>query len=418
VPRGRVGGGSSALYGGSFLRPTRSDVDGWAAAGGELWSWHRLLPVLRRLEADADFPGSPLHGADGPMPVHRPPSPSGIAAAWAAAATELGFPAEADKNGDGPPGYGPVPLTVAGGVRVNTAMAYLSPRRGAPGLTVAGGVLVHQVLVEDGRAAGVETDAGTVRAGEVVLAAGAVGTPQLLLRSGIGPADELRSAGVDVVADVPGVGRDLGDHPLVYLTWRPAEPEVLPPGTLPLAGVLHTTDLELLPWLSPFGRVTGRPEAGDDLAVGVALMSADSRGRLRLDPTDPGAPPRLEYRYLAGERDRRRLRDGVRLAARLLAAPALAALGAVRTGLPDDVLADDGALDGWIRAHLTTAVHLCGTARMGPADDRGAVVDERLRVRGVEGLRIADTSVLPTAPSRGPAAAAVLIGEHAADLLG
>jgi choline dehydrogenase len=215
VPRGRVVGGSSALYAGSFIRGTRSDFERWAAAGNDLWSPAAVLPAFRRLEADADFGDRPGHGASGPVPVSRPAAGHPLADAFGAAAGDLGHPAEPDKNADGPPGYGPVPLTVSGGVRVNTAMAYLSPRRGRPGLAVRGGTTVLGVVVERGRAVGVRTADGVVRADEVVLSAGAVASAHLLLLSGIGPADDLRSAGVPVVADVAGVGAGATDHPQV-----------------------------------------------------------------------------------------------------------------------------------------------------------------------------------------------------------
>jgi predicted dehydrogenase (TIGR03970 family) len=426
VPRGRVVGGSSALNAGYFVRGTRADFDGWAAAGNDLWSYDHVLPFFRRLESDADFGELPGHGADGPMPVARAASSSPVARAFAAAAVELGFPDEPDKNADAAPGYGPLPLTTAGGTRVNTAMAYLSPRRRAPQLTVRGNAQVRRVVLDRGRAVGVETDEGVVRAGEVVLSAGAVGSAQLLLLCGIGPADALRTAGIDVVADLPGVGAGFTDHPNVYVGFRPSRPVPLPAGQLPLDGALHATssdgpvpgDLELLPWLTPFSRITGGPPGPheDELVVGIGLMREESRGQLALGE-DALGPPRLDYRYLSEEADRRRLRDGVRLAADLLRTAALAPLVAERTGLPDAVLADDRDLDRWVRQHLTTAVHLSGTARMGPDSDPGAVVDQELRVRGVEGLRVVDTSVFPVVTSRGPAATAVMVGERAAELM-
>lgn len=425
LPRGRVVGGSSALNAGSFLRGTPADFDGYAAAGNDLWAYERVLPAFRRLEADRDFGDRPPHGASGPVPVQRAPDGHPLADGFAAAAAELGFPAEPDKNAGGPPGYGPVPFNVRGGVRVNAAMAYLSPRRGRPELTVRGGVQVRRVVVEGGRAVGVETDSGVVRAAEVVLSSGAVGSAHLLLLSGIGPADALRAAGIDVVADVPGVGAEFTDHPHVYVGFRPARP--LPTGPLPLHGVLHATsatgagdgDLEILPWLTPFDAITGGPPGPhrDELAVGVGLQREDSRGRLTLASADPGVQPRLEYRYLTATADRLRLREGVRWAAELLNTSSLAPLVAARTGPPDDVLGDDRGLDGWIRARLTTAIHLSGTARMGPDADPGAVVDQLLRVRGVAGLRVVDTSVLPRAPSRGTSATAVMLGERAAELM-
>jgi predicted dehydrogenase (TIGR03970 family) len=425
VPRGRVVGGSSALNAGSFLRGTRADFDGWAAAGNDLWSYDAVLPAFRRLETDHDFGAEPGHGADGPVPVTRPRSGHPLADAFGAAAAELGFPVEPDKNGDGPPGYGPVPMNVVGGVRINTAMAYLSPRRGSAGLTVRGGVRVLRVVVSGGRAVGVQTADGVVRAGEVVLSAGAVGSAHLLLLSGVGPADELLAAGLDVVADLPGVGAEFTDHPHVYVGYRPARPLPEPAGRLPLHGVLHATssggetrgDLEILPWLTPFSAITGGVGGPDDeLAVGVGLQRPESRGLLTLDSAEPTRQPRLDYRYLSAAGDRAGLREGVRLTVELLRTRALAPLVGSRP-LPDEVLDEDSALDGWIRAHLTTAIHLSGTARMGPDTDAGAVVDQELRVRGVAGLRVVDTSVLPRVTARGPAATAVMLGERAAELM-
>ncbi len=425
VPRGRVVGGSSTLNAGSFLRATRADLDGWAEAGNDLWSYDRVLPAFRRSEADQDFGDRPDHGATGPIPVERPRTDHPLATAFAEASAELGFPAEPDKNADGPPGHGPVPLNVAAGVRINTAMAYPSPRRGSPGLTVRGDPPARRVVLERGRAVGVQTDGGVVRAGEVVLSAGAVGSPHLLLLSGIGPAADLRAAGIEVAVDAPGVGADLTDHPHVYVGYRPADRTPSPPGRLPLHGVLHVTsegspmpgDLELLPWLTPFSRITGGPSDPSELVIGVGLQAEESRGRLALAGPDPAGPPLLEYRYLEAESDRRRMRDGVRLAVELLRTRALAPRVAERTGPPDDVLTGNADLDRWVRAQLTTAIHLCGTAGMGPETDPGAVVDQLLRVRGVTGLRVVDTSVLPTAPSRGPAATAVMLGERAAELM-
>jgi len=413
VPRGRIAGGSSALNAAVWMRATRRDLDGWAAAGNPLWASDEVLPAFRRSEADADYGRLPGHGADGPVPVRRLPSPSVLADAFAAASAELGFAAEPDKNGDAAPGYGPIPFNVADGVRINAAMAYLEPRRELPALTVRGGVAVRRILVEGGRAVGVLTDDGPVRAGEVVLSAGAVGSAHLLLVSGIGPAADLAAAGLDVVADLPGVGAASSDHPMVYVPYRPAPG--LPAADAPLHGALHAVvadgrQVEVLPWLRPFGDDT-------ELLVGVGLQNPVARGRLSLDRGNQEGPPRLEYRYLAEEADRRGLRAGVRLARELLGTSAFAGAATPSEELPGAVLADDEALAGWIAARIGTAVHLSGTAPMGPDSDPGAVVDQHLRVRGVAGLRVVDTSVLPWVPSRGTAATAVMVGERAAELL-
>ena len=417
VPRGRVVGGSSAVNAGYFIRPTPADAAGWAAAGNDLWSWERLLPALRRLESDRDFGGRPEHGAHGPVPVARPDGEPALAAAFREAAEELGFPAEPDKNAGGAPGYGPLPRNVVDGVRISAADAYLAPRAEDRHLTVRAEVRALRVLVERGRAVGVRTTAGDVRAGEVVLSAGAVGSAHLLLLSGIGPAGQLRAAGIDVLADVAGVGEDATDHPLVYLPFRPREGLAVRPGEAPLHGVLHATsdgaDLEVLPWLAPFAQVmSGRPAPGEVVEVGVGLQRTVGRSRLALVDGEPRRLPVVEYRHLVEETDRRRMRAGVRLAEALLGTRAMRAAGE-----PGGLPAGEAELDAWIGARLTTAVHLSGTARMGPDGDPGAVVDQELRVHGVDRLRVADTSVLPRVPSRGPAATAVLVGERAAELV-
>ncbi|MBN1094171.1 mycofactocin system GMC family oxidoreductase MftG [Blastococcus sp. TML/M2B] len=410
VPRGRIAGGSSALNAAVWLRATPADLDGWAAAGTPLWSHAAVLPAFRRSEADADFGSAPGHGADGPVPVRRLPA-GPAAAAFAAAAAELGFAVVADKNDGAGTGYGPIPFNVDGGVRVNAAMAYLEPRRTHPYLAVRGGVDVRRVLVERGRAVGVLTDRGPVRAGQVVLSAGAVGSAHLLLVSGLGPAADLAALGIDVLADLP-VGAASSDHPLVYLPYRTA-PGLTEPA-LPLHGVLHAPvpggEVEVLPWLRRFG-------ADPEPLLGIGLQHPVARGRLTLDPRDPAGPPLLDYRYLAEEADRGGLREGVRTAAALLRTAAVAGTLGPSAAVPDAVLDDDAALDAWIAAGVGTAVHLSGTAPMGPDDEAGAVVDEHLRVRGVAGLRVVDTSVLPSVPSRGTAATAVMIGERAAELL-
>lgn len=416
VPRGRIAGGSSALNAAVFVRATRADADGWAAAGNPLWAYEHVLPAFRRLESDADYGDLAWHGAEGPVPVRRLPGAPPLADAFATASAELGFPAEPDKNDDAAPGYGPIPFNVDGGVRINAAMAYLAPRRQLPSLTVRGQVTVRRIMVERGRAVGVLTDDGPVRADEVVLSAGAVGSAHLLLVSGLGPAGTLAAAGIDVVADLPGVGTAFSDHPLVYVPYRPVPG--LPAAERSLHGVLHARltgdgqhrEVEVLPWLRPFD---GDPEP----MIGVGLQHPVSRGRLSIDPCDPAGPPRLEYRYLTENADRRGLREGVRLAASLLGTSAFAGTATPSAALPGAVLDDDEALDSWIGERIGTAVHLSGTAPMGPDSDPGAVVDQYLRVRGVAGLRVVDTSVLPRVPSRGTAATAVMLGERAAELM-
>jgi choline dehydrogenase-like flavoprotein len=403
VPRGRVLGGSGAINGAVWMRAT--PADGWTTAG---WTWPAMVARYARAERDTDLGNRPGHGDAGPVAVRRPAGPLRHPAAdrFLAAAATCGFPAELDKNAGGPPGAGLVPGNAVDGVRVNPAMAYLTPR--PAGLTVRGDAEVATLLIDGDRVTGVRLRDGTVvHAPEVVLAAGAFGTPCLLLRSGIGPADALRAAGLPVRVDAPAVGRAVSDHPAVFLPFSTADGPIHPhapaaQAALDLdAGADPAGDVEILLFARPFS-------PGGPLHLMCQLMRPDSRGTLT---PNPDGTPRVAYHYLRTEHDRRRLRHAVRTAAELLRA----GLG-TRVEPEGAVLGSDRALDGWIAAHLSTAHHLCGTAPIGSPTD--GVVGPTLAVHGLDGLRLADLSVLPIVPRRGTAATAVAIGEAAAELLG
>jgi choline dehydrogenase len=403
IPRGRGLGGCSAINGTNWVRAHPADAADWARPG---WSWADLLPCYVRSESDVDMSG-PGHGDRGPVPVRRPAGALLHPAAerLLRAADRLGYPAEPDTNAGGPPGAGLVPSNSVDGVRISTAMAYLNGDH--PGLTVRGDAPAARVLFDGDRARGVELlDGSSVTAGEVVLAAGSVASPLLLLRSGIGPADELRTAGVPVRLDLPGVGRDWSDHPAVFVPLADTDPPAHPhaPGSQAIlhldCGADPAGDAELLLFVRPF-------TPGGDLHLMCALQHPDSRGTITITSPDPRAAPQIRYRYLRTEHDRRRLRHAIRTGAELLRA----GLG-TRTAPTGAVLGSDRALDGWVAEHLTTAVHLSGSAAL------GSVVDDELRVHGITGLRVADTSVLPVVPRRGTSATAVAIGERAAELLG
>lgn len=413
VGRGRLLGGSSAVNGANHVRATRADLDSWPG-----WSHAETLPYYVRGENDLDVRG-PGHGDAGPVPVVRPAGElrADVTDRFLDAAARADVPAEPDKNGDGPPGAGLVPANVRRGVRVNAAMAYVLPHLDRANLTVRGDVTVAGVLFDGDRAVGVRgVDGERIEAGEVVLAAGSVCTPQLLALSGIGPADALRAAGLPVRHDRPGVGRGFSDHPSVYLPF-PWSEDLHPEAPAAQAAVhldsgQHDSghdggdpagDLEILLFARPFA-----PDGPVHLMC--ALQRPESRGEITVRSADPREPPRLAHHYLEAPADRARMRLVVRRAGEILAAGGLAMPGAA-TGT------DDRTLDAWIAAHLTTSAHLCGSAALGPADDPAAVVDPALRVHGVAGLRVVDTSVLPAVPRRGPAATALMLGERAADLM-
>ncbi len=459
VARGRILGGSTALNGAYFVRATPDDFAAWAAAGGPDWTYEAVLPAMRRLEHDQAFGGDPRHGDSGPIPIERSTLTDRLGAAFRAAAIESGYADEPDKNVPGPPGVGPVPSSLHRGRRWNTGIAYLQPVFDRPNLEVRGDARVARVLIERGRAVGVELAGGErLRAREVVLSAGAIGSPHLLLLSGIGPRDQLESVGISVVADLP-VGAAFSDHPDIAVGWRPRTPLGSPgdraafPACLNFASTAGTgsADLEILlsvkslgylltgsahplgsgawaavrhPWrtLRALFGVSARRMASqlahrDDLQLIVALQQPEGRGTIRLASADPDVRPHIDYHYLETPGDRARMREGLRVAVGLLRSDALAPLVDRLTEIDEATLDDDDRLDAWARGHLGTAIHMCGTAPLGPAGSPGAVVDGHGRVHGVPGLRVADTSILPTVPSRGPAATAVLIGERIAEFI-
>lgn len=429
IARGRVLGGSSTINGGGFVRARPEDFAAWADAGGPGWSYPAVLSTMRALEHDLDqdqgAEASLVHGDAGPMPVRRPAQTNPAARAFTAAALELGFAYEPDKNAPGLPGVGAVPSNIVDGVRVNTGLAYIDPARSRPNLRVLGNTRVLRIVFDGSRAIGVETSEGVLLADEIVVCAGGIGSAHLLLVSGVGPRAQLAAHGIHVVANLP-VGESFSDHPDINLGWRTTQ-RIADPGDLfafptalnfwsgvaPAVGdsrdLAAIGDLEILLTVKPHDYLlTGMPTAAseaEELQLIVGLQAPEGRGAITLASADPLESPRIEYHYLETPGDRARLRVGIRTAATLLRSRSFAPIFGGLTEIDDASLDDDDSLDAWMLAHLGTAIHLSGSVPM------GAVVDGHGRVLGVEGLRVADTSILPTVPSRGPSATAVLIGE-------
>ncbi|GAA4810080.1 mycofactocin dehydrogenase MftG [Tomitella cavernea] len=407
-------GGSGAVNGAYFVRATPADLDAWGSAvGGRSgrtgWSYGDTLPYFRRSEDDYDFGSSALHGDAGPVPVSRrtAESWSTVTARFVAAAGAMGFHAEPDKNAGGPAGVGPVPCNIDRGMRVDPGSAYLGAAARRPNLTVWAGTTVRALRTAAGTVHAVEVvrDGALleVQAHNVVLAAGAIETPALLWRSGIG---DPRMLGAAAVHALPGVGREFSDHPEITIPYNPAPPageqvseECAAPPILEACLNLDSGDgaVEIRPYTASFGdAVPGNPPMPS--VLGAALMSPWGRGRMVPHPADPWGAPRIEHHYLSDPRDKAAAAAAVDLARGLLDA---AGLGAVIDGVPP---------------RLGTSQHLSGTCPMG-ADPGTAVVDPRCRVHGLGGLYIADTSVFPRVPSRGPHATAVMLAERAAEFV-
>lgn len=405
--QGRGVGGSSAINGQGAVRALPGDYDRWAAAGCKGWSWAEALPVLRDIEDDHDFGAEPYHGTGGPIPVVRTAAEAGpVSRALAEAAVAAGHPEHPDLNAPDQAGISPATWNRGPAGRVSGNDAYLEPARDQAGLTIRGDTLVSRVLFQGSQVRGVEllTGQGTevIAAGEVCLSAGTLHTPAILLRSGIGPASEL-PPGVRPVADLAGVGAGLQDHPMMWLSFPlAAGPGQDGPDTLPGRCVLRFSsggpgaaehDLEIL----PLDRSTFNPAEG---GLMVSLMQPASTGKLRLESADPRAEPAVEIGMLADPDDLSRLRHAVRAAASLCRSGPLAAVmdGRLTAGgqAVDDL--DDEQLGGALAGNCMEYYHAVGTCRMGDPADPGTVVTPDGWVTGVDGLRVADCSVLPDLP--------------------
>jgi choline dehydrogenase len=428
LPRARVVGGNSTINACVWLRGSAADYDDWAARGNPGWGFADLLPYFRRSEADAL--GGPFHGTDGPVPVFRVAEAdlSPLDRAFVATARALGYPWAADLNGDPAqhPSVGLTPRNIAGDVRMNAAFTYLAPARPRPNLTIFPDALVDRVLVADGRAIGVRiSDGREVRGWEVVLCAGAYGSPAILLRSGIGPAADLRALAIPVVADRPGVGANLLDHPDVIFATGDDEaayrvtPEAAPTAYLGVPALIKARsdqvneDIDLYIVHGQF-----RDEARGEWVVwlGLNLEVAPSQGRVRLSAADPAATLEIDHAYLSDPAELEACCDGMELIRRLVRTQPLAdVLEPISGRVP--TWQDRAELRAWVREHVETTFHPSGTCRMGPATDAESVVDHTGQVHGIAGLRVADASVFPTIPRANIHCTVVAVAEKLADAI-
>lgn len=424
-PRGRVVGGSSAVNTCIGLRGQPYDYDEWADRGLPEWSWQACLPFFRRLEQDLDFPHHPEHGADGPLPLRRHPPEELVPwqAGFLEACRDLGYPACPDSNLAGAEGAGPHAMNKLEGRRISAAQAYLTPEvRARPNLGIEPDTRVTRVLFRGHVVTGVEVERAGQRsvrhARRVVLAAGAIATPGILLRSGIGPQAELERLGVPRVADVPGVGARLLDHPGAAFF------------VLPRPGVVRRRD-PLIQTVLRLRSLGGRPAdlllqpgsamktpffAAPLCSIMCAVGKPRGQGRLRFPSAAPNARPVIESGLLDHPEDRARAVEALQRGLALCQSPALARLG--RPLLPGGrTLRDPKALDAAIRRFTDSGYHPCGTVPMGAEDDPDAGCDGRGRVRGVEGLVVADASLMPTIPSSNTHLPTLMIGERIATWL-
>jgi choline dehydrogenase len=444
IPRGRSLGGSSSMNAMLYVRGRALDYDRWEREGASGWGWAEVRPYFLRAE-DNERGASEHHGVGGPLHVADPRSPRRLTRRFLEACAAIGIPQVKDCNGSEQDGASMAQVTQRRGRRWSAADAYLRPAAARPNLAVRTGVRVTGVVIEQGRATGVRLlDAhghaevvGAER--EVILAAGAIGSPQLLQLSGVGAADALSALGIAVAVDQPAVGENLQDHPYAACVWASTVAESLyraegPRGMLewalrrsgPLTSTvaeafafvrsqpgLHAPDLQYHFAPAYYVEHGSRRYDGHAFTLGAALLTPQSRGHVRLRSADPTDKPQILTNALSEPDDVAALVTSVELAREIAAAPPLAAAAGEELR-PGRRIRDDRDVEAWVRATAELLYHPCGTCRMGGPD---AVLDPELRVRGVEGLRVADASVFPLIPGGNINAPTIMVAERAADLI-
>ncbi|OAN77711.1 choline dehydrogenase [Sulfitobacter sp. EhC04] len=452
-PRGKVIGGSSSINGMVYVRGHAMDFDHWEASGAQGWSYADVLPYFKRMESwhDNGHGGDPAwRGTDGPLHVSRGPRKNPLFEAFVRAGEQAGYQVTDDYNGEKQEGFGPMEQTVWGGRRWSAANAYLRPAQKTGNVQVIR-ALAQRVVIEDGRATGVEV----LRRGrrevigaerEVVLAASSLNSPKLLMLSGIGPAAHLAEHGIEVVADRPGVGQNLQDHLELYIQMASSQPitlykhwNLVSKGLIGAQWLFTKTGMgasnqfesaafvrsragvpypDIQYHFLPIAvRYDGQAAAeGHGFQAHTGPMRSKSRGSVSLRSADPAAEPVIRFNYMSHPEDWEDFRTCIRLTREIFAQDAFKPY--VKHEIqPGEALQSDAELDGFIREHAESAYHPCGTCRMGRADDPKAVVDPEARVIGVEGLRVADSSVFPRITNGNLNAPSIMVGEKVSDHL-
>ena len=436
VPRGKVTGGSSAINGQIILRGVPEDYDTWASWGNDLWTFEQLPPYFRKLETDVDFHDD-FHGSDGPIVTHRFKPETWLPAqqAFYNACRIAGFPDSPDHNHPEASGVGPLPMNNANGIRLSTALGYLNQARHRLNLTIRPDCMVHRILFAGKRATGVRLESGgqefVVEGEEIIMSAGAVGSPHQLMLSGVGPSAHLAGLGIPVLHDLPGVGSNLRDHPVMMTTWKTKkgfELDGLAPRvqlairyTAPGSELRNDMMIIMQSYATENSRRVGR--AGDRMEpLGIRMLAvldlALSAGELRLTSSDPDVQPSLDYNYLSDPFDRQRMRDAVHQCLELAEHEDFKDIIEERVEPTDADLESDDAMDAWMLREVTTGQHISSTCKMGPASDPMAVVDQYGKVHGLEGLRVIDASIMPDCPRANLNTTTIMMAERLADLMG
>jgi len=447
--RGKALGGSSSINGMVWIRGHKQDYDGWEQQGAEGWGYTDVLPYFKKIETYSAG-GDAYRGGSGPMRVHRSTPADPLSLAFLKAGEEAGYPMTDDINGYKQEGFGPFDKSTHKGERWSTANGYLEPAMPRPNLQVVTNAMAQRVSMSEKRATGLVykdksgQEVHATASKEVILSAGAIGTPHLMLLSGLGPKAHLEETGIEVVADLPGVGANLNDHPDFVMKFRCTQPVTLWPKSKPLASIaagiqwfltregicasnhfdsvatvrshpdLEYPDLQFT--ISPIAmdHATWEPLNEHAFQLHVGLMQAHSRGKVDLASSDPSIPPRILVNYYDDERDRQAVRRGIQLMRQLVSQPAFAPYVGDEVFPGREANCDD-SLDEAINEYSASQWHLSGTAKMGRKDDPNAVVDPEGLVYGVDGLRVVDASIMPFVPNSNINAPTIMIAEKISD---
>ena len=441
MPRGKLTGGTSSINGQIFLRALTHDFDLWSKMGLEGWDYESVLPFFRKLETDLDYSGD-FHGKEGPILAHRFPKDkwTNPQMGFHKAALALGYPEVDDMNLPDAHGVGPFPCNNPAGIRMSTSLGYLSQSRHRLNLTLRAKCTAQRLIVDNNSVTGVEVESGganfIAEGNTIVLSAGALANPRLLMLSGIGPSKHLDEIGIPTLNDLPGVGQNLSDHPQNFVHASVHDIELLDTAAPRLqVGLRYTatgsnTRDDMLMWMGSYAvdgdyrdilTTQSNKPAIDPTVTGIqmtiSLYLATSKGRLRLKSSDPDDMPDIFLNLLDTESDVSRMADGVRKASNIMDCPELSSVVRARTDPTDAILTDDKLLHRWLRKNTTTGNHLTSTCAMGPESNRMAVVDHKCKVRGLDNLYIADASVMPECVRANTNVTTMMVGEKLADHL-
>ena len=431
IPRGKVTGGSSSINGQVVFRGVPEDYDNWAEWGNDEWSFDKVLPYFRKLENDLDFASSDVHGNDGPIPVRRYKKGDLLPSfnKFYESCMSLGFPEDPDQNSPESEGIGMRALNNIDGVRMSTAFTYLSLSRHRPNLTVRGNVLVNKILFEGDKAIGVEAESEeeifNIYGEEIILSSGAIASPQILMLSGVGPRDVLSEAGIPIVKEVPGVGKNLRDHPAAFVLLRGDGPLLDTDAPNIQVGLRCSpnnsdtrADLQIAPILMSSEHAPSSVKIDtDDFHFGIsfALQNAVGYGELTLDNANPRTQPNINYDYLNEEYDKARMREGLKMVLDIVNSDPLKDHVVEIMNPSESDLQDEDSQNDWLLRNVYTQHHSSGTCKMGTSDDKMAVVDQYCKVFGLNNLRVVDASVMPDVIRANTNATTMMIAEKVSD---